>query len=72
MNEELGARSRGDWLACDVCAEYIRTNQWNRLARRALCAPTVAMLMEVAGDYGALALCMRMHKEFNAHRNGAA
>ena len=70
-DEWLMTRSAGDWLACDLCAHLIRSNQWTKLARRALLTPLAKAAVADLGEDGALAEVAQSHKILRQHMRGA-
>jgi hypothetical protein len=71
MKTDLRTQSTGNWLTRAEFAALILTNQWTKLGRRPLRSSMAKQLVQEMRDRPALAHTMRMHKKFNAHRNGA-
>lgn len=67
-----GTGSRGDWLACDECADCIQRGAWPQLARRSLRAPKLAMAASLIGEAAVIAETSALHRLFAKHRRGPA
>jgi predicted small metal-binding protein len=68
--EDYQAHSRGenvgDWAACDICAQYIRTNNWEELTTRAL----KAMKQRHPEESIPRSTFNHMYKQLRAHITG--
>jgi hypothetical protein len=67
---EPGVQSRSDWMACDICAQFICHRVWNGLATRGLKTTSGIMLEAIMGRNRALREIMRLHDGYRQHATG--
>jgi hypothetical protein len=72
FDDLCGARSRGDWVACDECARMIAAGDRLGLARRSIGQSRDALVRKMAGEEWIYAYTLDLHGRFFAAWNGRA